>query len=102
MKLKILFVLTFIITIGFTTGTIFAKSNEMAINTNESMDVLSDYDENEKVIPLDGGFLGGEAWLQNGNQEIYLNSETDPAAITIKEARKFSLQNDEQVVSDED
>ena len=42
-----------------------------------------------KVIPLGDGFLGGEAYLQNGDEEIYLNSETDSRAITVKEAKEI-------------
>ena len=34
-------------------------------------------------------FLGGEAYLQNGDEEIYLNSETDSSAITVKEAKEI-------------
>ena len=43
----------------------------------------------KKVIPLGDGFLGGEAYLQNGDEEIYLNSETDSRAITVKEAKEI-------------
>ena len=41
------------------------------------------------MIPLGDGFLGGEAYLQNGDEEIYLNSETDSGAITVKEAKEI-------------
>lgn len=41
------------------------------------------------MIPLGDGFLGGEAYLQNGDEEIYLNSETDSSAITVKEAKEI-------------
>ena len=53
----------------------------------------------EKVIPLGDGFLGGEAYLQNGNEEIYLNSETDSSAITVKEAKE--ILESRQVESDD-
>ena len=41
------------------------------------------------TLPLGDGFLGGEAYLQNGDEEIYLNSETDTSAITVKEAKEI-------------
>ncbi len=70
----------------------FASSSEEPTNVdegNEDVDYFSGWDDNEKVIPLGGGFLGGEAYLQDGDQEIYLNSETDPSAITVKEAKEM-------------
>lgn len=51
------------------------------------------------MIPLGDGFLGGEAYLQNGNEEIYLNSETDSSAITVKEAKE--ILESRQVESDD-
>lgn len=51
------------------------------------------------MIPLGDGFLGGEAYLQNGNEEIYLNSETDSSVITVKEAKE--ILESRQVESDD-
>lgn len=57
--------------------------------TNEDVGYFPGCDDDEKVIPLGDGFLGGEAYLQNGDEEIYLNSETDSSAITVKEAKEI-------------
>lgn len=73
----------------------FARSSEEPVNveevdeTNEDVEYFPGCDDDEKVIPLGDGFLGGEAYLQNGDQEIYLNSETDSSAITVKEAKEI-------------
>ena len=72
----------------------FARSSEEPVNveevneTNEDVVFFPGCDD-EKVIPLGDGFLGGEAYLQNGDEEIYLNSETDTSAITVKEAKEI-------------
>ena len=73
----------------------FARSSEEPVNveevneTNEDVGYFPGCDDDEKVIPLGDGFLGGEAYLQNGDEEIYLNSETDSCAITVKEAKEI-------------
>lgn len=73
----------------------FARSSEEPVNveevneTNEDVGYFPGCDDDEKVIPLGDGFLGGEAYLQNGDEEIYLNSETDSSAITVKEAKEI-------------
>ena len=74
----------------------FARSSEEPVNVEEVNETNEDVgyfpgcdDDDEKVIPLGDGFLGGEAYLQNGDEEIYLNSETDSSAITVKEAKKI-------------
>ena len=72
-----------------------ARSSEEPVNveevneTNEDVVFFPGCDDDEKVIPLGDGFLGGEAYLQNGDEEIYLNSETDTSAITVKEAKEI-------------
>ena len=67
-------------------GTVYVEEvNE----TNEDVGYFPGCDDDEKVIPLGDGFLGGEAYLQNGDEEIYLNSETDSSAITVKEAKEI-------------
>ena len=73
----------------------FARSSEEPVNVeevnemSENVGYFPECDDGEKVIPLGDGFLGGEAYLQNGDEEIYLNSETDSRAITVKEAKKI-------------
>ena len=73
----------------------FARSSEEPVNVEEVNEMNEDVgyfpgcDDGEKVIPLGDGFLGGEAYLQNGDEEIYLNSETDSSAITVKEAKEI-------------
>lgn len=73
----------------------FARSSEEPVNVekvdeaNEDLGYFPGCDDDEKVIPLGDGFLGGEAYLQNGDEEIYLNSETDSGAITVKEAKEI-------------
>ena len=73
----------------------FARSSEEPVNikevkeTNEDVGYFPGCDDDEKVIPLGDGFLGGEAYLQNGDEEIYLNSETDSRAITVIDAKKI-------------
>lgn len=82
----------------------FARSSEEPVNVeevneaNENVGYFPGCDD-EKVIPLGDGFLGGEAYLQNGNEEIYLNSETDSSAITVKEAKE--ILESRQVESDD-
>ena len=56
---------------------------------NEDVVYFPGCDDDEKVIPLGEDFLGGEAYLQNGDEEIYLNSKTDSSAITVKEAKEI-------------
>lgn len=74
---------------------VFARSSEEPVNVEEVNEMSEDVgyfpecDDDEKVIPLGDGFLGGEAYLQNGDEEIYLNSETDSSAITVKEAKEI-------------
>ena len=69
------------------------SSEEPVLVENESQtvddDPWSQWDDNEKVLPLGDGFLCGEAWMQDGDHTIYLNSETDPNAITVKEAKEI-------------
>lgn len=83
----------------------FARSSEEPVNveevneTNEDVGYFPGCDDDEKVIPLGDGFLGGETYLQNGNEEIYLNSETDSSAITVKEAKE--ILESRQVESDD-
>ena len=70
----------------------FARSSEEPVNVekaNEDVGYFPGCDDDEKVILLGDGFLGGEAYLQNGDEEIYLNSETDSSAITVKEAKEI-------------
>ena len=73
----------------------FARSSEEPVNVeevneaNEDIGYFPGCDDDEKVIPLGDGFLSGEAYLQNGDEEIYLNSETDSNAITVKEAKEI-------------
>ena len=77
----------------------FARSSEEPVNVeevneaNENVGYFPGCDDDEKVIP------GGEAYLQNGNEEIYLNSETDSSAITVKEAKE--ILESRQVESDD-
>lgn len=73
---------------------VFARSSEEPVNVEEANEMSEDVGyfpecDDEKVIPLVDGFLGGEAYLQNGDEEIYLNSETDSSAITVKEAKEI-------------
>lgn len=72
----------------------FARSSEEPVNVEEVDEANEDVVyfpgcDDEKVIPLGEGFLGGEAYLQNGDEEIYLNSKTDSSAITVKEAKEI-------------
>lgn len=73
---------------------VFARSSEEPVNVEEVNEMSENVGyfpgcDDEKVIPLGDGFLGGEAYLQNGDEEIYLNSETDSRAITVKDAKKI-------------
>ena len=63
----------------------FARSSEEPVNVEE----VNETNENVGYFPGGDGFLGGEAYLQNGDEEIYLNSETDSSAITVKEAKEI-------------
>lgn len=90
-KIRLLIPL-FIGLVAVTAYPAFARSSEEPINVeevNEDVDYFPGCDDDEKVIPLGDGFLGGEAYLQNGDEEIYLNSETDSSAITVKEAKEI-------------
>ncbi len=93
-KIKLLIPL-FIGIVAISAYPTFARSSEAPLINEETDEANVDVsyfpncDDNDKVIPLGGGFLGGEAYLQNGDQEIYLNSETDPSAITVKEAKEI-------------
>lgn len=95
MKNKTLLAVALVAALGFTTCSVFARSSEEPVNveevneTNEDVGYFPGCDDDEKVIPLGDGFLGGEAYLQNGDEEIYLNSETDSGAITVKEAKEI-------------
>ena len=92
-KLRLLIPL-FIGLVAVTAYPAFARSSEEPVNVekvdeaNEDLGYFPGCDD-EKVIPLGDGFLGGEAYLQNGDEEIYLNSETDSGAITVKEAKEI-------------
>ncbi len=73
---------------------VFANSNDIQPTSVSyeacEVDYFPGLNDDDKVIQLDdGGFLNGQAWLQDGNNTIYLNSETDPNAITIKEAKEI-------------
>ena len=93
-KIRLLIPL-FIGLVAVTAYPAFARSSEEPVNVEEVNEVKEDVgyfpecDDDEKVIPLGDGFLGGEAYLQNGDEEIYLNSETDSSAITVKEAKEI-------------
>ena len=90
-KIRLLIPL-FIGLVAVTAYPAFARSSEEPVNVeevNEDVGYFPGCDDDEKVIPLGDGFLGGEAYLQNGDEEIYLNSETDSSAITVKEAKEI-------------
>lgn len=93
-KIRLLIPL-FIGLVAVTSYPAFARSSEEPVNVeevneaNEDVGYFPGCDDDEKVIPLGDGFLGGEAYLQNGDEEIYLNSETDSSAITVKEAKEI-------------
>ena len=93
-KLRLLIPL-FIGLVAVTAYPAFARSSEEPVNVeevnemSENVGYFPECDDGEKVIPLGDGFLGGEAYLQNGDEEIYLNSETDTSAITVKEAKEI-------------
>ena len=93
-KIRLLIPL-FIGLVAVTAYPAFARSSEEPINVeevneaNEDVGYFPGCDDDEKVIPLGDGFLGGEAYLQNGDEEICLNSETDSSAITVKEAKEI-------------
>ena len=93
-KIRLLIPL-FIGLVAMTAYPAFARSSEEPVNVEEVNEMSEDVgyfpecDDDEKVIPLGDGFLGGEAYLQNGDEEIYLNSKTDSSAITVKEAKKI-------------
>ena len=99
-KLRLLIPL-FIGLVAVTAYPAFARASEEPVNAEEVNETTDDVGyfpgcDDEKVIPLGDGFLGGEAYLQNGDEEIYLNSETDSSAITVKEAKEIlkSLQEE--------
>lgn len=93
-KIRLLISL-FIGLVAVTAYPAFARSSEEPVNVEEVNEMSENVgyfpgcDDDEKVIPLGDGFLGGEAYLQNGDEEIYLNSETDSSAITVKEAKEI-------------
>ena len=92
-KIRLLIPL-FIGLVAVTSYPAFARSSEEPVNVEEVNEENEDVGyfhgcDDEKVIPLGDGFLGGEAYLQNGDEEIYLNSETDSSAITVKEAKEI-------------
>lgn len=93
-KIRLLIPL-FIGLVAVTSYPAFARSSEEPVNVeevneaNEDVGYFPECYDGEKVIPLGDGFLGGEAYLQNGDEEIYLNSETDSSAITVKEAKEI-------------
>ena len=92
-KIRLLIPL-FIGLVAVTAYPAFARSSEEPVNVEEVNEMSENVGyfpgcDDEKVIPLGDGFLGGEAYLQNGDEEIYLNSETDSRAITVKDAKKI-------------
>ena len=93
-KIRLLISL-FIGLVAVTSYPAFARSSEKPVNVEEVNEMSENVgyfpgcDDDEKMIPLGDGFLGGEAYLQNGDEEIYLNSETDSRAITVKDAKKI-------------
>lgn len=95
MKKNRLLIPLFIGLVAVTAYPAFARSSEEPVNVeevneaNEDVGYFPGCDDDEKVIPLGDGFLGGEAYLQNGDEEICLNSETDSSAITVKEAKEI-------------
>lgn len=101
MKYKTLLAFALVAALGFTTCSVFAEELGAKPVNQENTEVLfGDLNDNDKVVELeDGGFLYGEAYLQNGNEEIYLNSETDSSAITVKEAKE--ILESRQVESDD-
>ena len=92
-KIRLLISL-FIGLVAVTAYPAFARSSEEPVNVEEVNEMSENVGyfpgcDDEKVIPLGDGFLGGEAYLQNGDEEIYLNSETDSRAITVIDAKKI-------------
>ena len=87
MKKIRLLILLFIGLVAVTAYPAFARSSEEPVNveevneTNEDVGYFPGCDDDEKVIPLGDGFLGGEAYLQNGDE--------DSSAITVKEAKEI-------------
>lgn len=78
----------------FASYPVLARSSEEPVPVESECQTMnedswSQWDDNEKVLPLGDGFLSGEAWMQDGDHTIYLNSETDPNAITVKEAKEI-------------
>ena len=70
----------------------FARSSEEPVNVEE----VNETNEDVGYFP---GCDDDEAYLQNGDEEIYLNSETDSSAITVKEAKE--ILESRQVESDD-
>lgn len=68
----------------------FDSSKEVSGNPEIYENYLSEWNDNDKVIHLPGGgYLKGEATLyKDDGTVIVYNSETDPNAITVAEARK--------------
>lgn len=72
-KIRLLIPL-FIGLVAVTAYPAFARSSEEPVNVeevneaNEDVGYFPECDDDEKVIPLGDGFLGGEAYLQNGDE----------------------------------
>ena len=70
---------------------LYVKANDSNRSNNTyASDPFSTMEETDKVVQLpEGGYLKGEATLiTEDGTEIQYNSETDPNAITVKEARE--------------
>lgn len=93
------FISLFIGICSITVYSVWASSNDVSPSTNftestsnDSIPIedFPDLSDDDKVIQLDdGGFLYGKATLQDGDNTIELNSETDPSAITVREAKEI-------------
>lgn len=97
MKKLQLFIPLFVGICTITVYSVWATTNETIATTNSSEATSENYfpgcNDDDKVIQLeDGGFLGGQAFLQDGENTIYLDSETDENAITVKEAKQIIAQ----------